>query len=682
MSATFTATLSAVSGRAVTVNYATANSSAVAPGDFSAATGSLSFAAGVTTQTVTVLVNGDELDENDENFFLNLSNALNASILDAQGLGTITDDDPLPSVAIGDVTVTEGDTGTVTASFNVTLAPASGRQVSVSYATADGTATASADYSATSGELTFAAGETTKQVTVPVHNDVLDEIDESFTVGLSSPVDATISDDLGLGTITDNDPLPALSINDVTVTEGDGGSINANFTVSLGAPSGRLVTVDYATANGTATAPADYQAGNGTVSFPAGQTAQQVSIQVNGDLLDEIDESFLVNLTNAPNAVITDPQGVGTITDNDPLPELAVNDVTVTEGDAGTVNANFTVSLNAPSGRPVSVAYATANGTAIAPADYTAIAGTVNLAAGQTSQQVSVAVNADLLDEDNEDFTINLSSPVDATIADPQGLGSITDNDPLPALSVNDVTVTEGNSGTTNAVFTVTLGAPSAPDRNRRLRDRGRERDVARRLRGSDRPADVRAGADDPHGHRAGQRRPRQRGHGDLLPQPLEPRQRNDRGPPGRRDDHRRRRRADALGQRRHGRRGQCGLGQRNLHGLADAGQRSDGQRRLLDARRDGDLAGRLHSRRRQPRLPARPDDADIHGARSTATCSTRSTRTSPSTSPIRSTRSSGTGTASARSPTTTRCRPWRSTTSPSPPRATPERSTRPSQSA
>ena len=104
---------------------------------------------------------------------------------------------------------------------------------------------------------------------------MLDEIDENFTVGLSSPVNATISDDLGLGTITDNDPLPALSINDVTVTEGDGGSINANFTVSLGAPSGRLVTVDYATANGTATAPADYQAGNGTVSFPAGQTASR-----------------------------------------------------------------------------------------------------------------------------------------------------------------------------------------------------------------------------------------------------------------------------------------------------------------------------------------------------------------------------------------------------------------------
>ena len=141
----------------MSVNYGTANNSAVAPGDFAAATGTLNFAAGVLTQTVTVSVNGDTLDEIDENFFLTLSNPSNATLLDFQGLGTITDDDPLPSVAIGDVTVTEGDTGTVTASFNVTLAPASGREVSVQYATADGTATAPADYSATSGGLTFAA---------------------------------------------------------------------------------------------------------------------------------------------------------------------------------------------------------------------------------------------------------------------------------------------------------------------------------------------------------------------------------------------------------------------------------------------------------------------------------------------------------------------------------------------
>src|SRR5688500_4599472 len=229
-SATFTVTLSAAETGTVTVDYATADGSAVAPGDYTAVPATtLTFAPGEVTQTVTVDVRGDVLDEDDETSFVNLTNAVGADLGDAQGLGTINDDDPLPSVAIGDVTVSEGDTGTVTASFAVTLALASGREVRVHYAAADGTATAPADYSATDGEIVFAAGETAKLVTVPVHGDLLDEIDETFTVVLSDPVNATLGDASGLGRITDDDPLPALSVNDVTVTEGNSGATNAVF---------------------------------------------------------------------------------------------------------------------------------------------------------------------------------------------------------------------------------------------------------------------------------------------------------------------------------------------------------------------------------------------------------------------------------------------------------------------
>ncbi len=99
-----------------------------------------------------------------------------------------------------------------------------------------------------------------------------------------------------------------------------------------------------------------------------------MTVPVVNDLLDEDDETFLVNLTNPQHATITDAQAQGTITDNDPTPALSVDDVTVAEGDSGTVAANFTVSLNVPSGRPVTVDYATANGTAIAPGDYVAAA--------------------------------------------------------------------------------------------------------------------------------------------------------------------------------------------------------------------------------------------------------------------------------------------------------------------
>ena len=457
VSATFDVSLSSASGRSVTVDYATANGTAVAPVDYLAASGTLTFAAGQTTKQVTVLVNGDLLDEANETFFLNLTNAANATIADGQGLGTITNDDGAPSLSVNDVTVTEGDSGATSATFTVTLAPASGQSVSVDFSTADGTATAPADYAATSGMLTFAPGQTTRTATVQVAGDTLDELDETFTVDLSNAINAAIADGTGLGTIVDDDPLPALSINDVTVTEPDAGTTNATFTVSLNAPSTRAISVSYATADGTATAPADYAAGAGSLTFAAGETSKQVTVLVNGDLLDEANETYFVNLSNPSNATIADGQGLGTITDDDPLPALSVNDVTVTEGNFGTTQATYTVSLNAPSGRAVSVDFATADQTATAPADYLAASGTVNFAAGQTSKQVAVLINGDLIDEVNETYALNLTNAVNATIADGQGTGTITDDDALPVLSVNDVTVTEGNSGTVSATFTVSL---------------------------------------------------------------------------------------------------------------------------------------------------------------------------------------------------------------------------------
>ena len=459
--ATFTVSLSAPSGRAVTVDYATADGTAQAPLDYLGTNGTLNFAPGETSKQVTVLVNGDLLDEGNETFLLNLTNPSNATISDGQGLGTITNDDGAPGLSVNDVTVTEGDSGTQNATFTVTLAPTSGQNVSVNYATADGTATAPADYAATSGTLTFAPGQATKTVTVQVVGDTLDELDETYTLNLSNAVNAAILDPTGLGTIVDNDPTPALSVNDATVTEPDTGTVNATFTVSLTAASSRSITVDYATANGTATAPADYTAGSGTLTFTPGQTSKTVTVPVVGDLLDEANETFFVNLTNPSNATIADAQGLGTITDNDPAPSLSINDVTVNEGDTGMLNANFTVTMSAVSGQNVSVDFATADGTATAPADYTATNGTLTFTPGQTTKTVTVQVKGDLLDEANETYFVNLTNPSNATIADGQGLGTITDDDPRPALSIDDVTVAEGNSGTVSATFTVTLAPVS-----------------------------------------------------------------------------------------------------------------------------------------------------------------------------------------------------------------------------
>jgi hypothetical protein len=185
-----------------------------------------------------------------------------------------------------------------------------------------------------SGQLTFLTGETTKTVTVDVNGDTLDEAVETFDVNVSNAVGATIADGTGIGTITEDDPPPALSIGGAPIAEGDGGTVDATFTVSLSSPSGRTVSVDYSTADGLATAPADYVPASSTLTFAAGETTKTVTVNVNGDTLDEANETFAVNLANASHATIVDAQGVGTITDDDPTPTLVITDTTVTEGDA------------------------------------------------------------------------------------------------------------------------------------------------------------------------------------------------------------------------------------------------------------------------------------------------------------------------------------------------------------
>src|SRR6185295_666429 len=265
-------------------------------------------------------------------------------------------------------------------------------------------------YASASGTLSFPRGTTTQTVTVAVVGDVLDEANETFLVNLANATNAAIADGQGLGTITDDDNPPVLSINDVTVTEGSSGTTNAVFTVSLDAPSGLPVSVDFATADGSATAPADYASASGTLSFPRGTTTQTVTVAVVGDVLDEANETFLVNLANATNASIGDGQGVGTITDDDNPPALSIADVTVTEGSSGTTNAVFTVSLDAPSGLPVTVDFATADGSATAPADYASASGTLSFPRGATTQTITVAVVGDVLDEANETFLVNLAN--------------------------------------------------------------------------------------------------------------------------------------------------------------------------------------------------------------------------------------------------------------------------------
>lgn len=224
-------------------------------------------------------------------------------------------------VSISDVITTEGDSNTTDGIFTVSLSAPSTQPVSVSYYTTGQSATSGVDYQAVSGRINFAPGVTTQTINVPVNGDTQVESDETFNVSLANPLNATISDGVGVATITNDDsPPPTLSINDLTINEESLAVASAVFTVRLSAASNQLVTVNYATADGTATAGSDYTAHNGGLFFAPGETIKRMFVQITRDTLDEPDETFFVFLSNPTNATISDGQGIGTILDNDPDP--------------------------------------------------------------------------------------------------------------------------------------------------------------------------------------------------------------------------------------------------------------------------------------------------------------------------------------------------------------------------
>jgi Tol biopolymer transport system component len=352
---------------------------------------------------------------------------------------------PLPTVDITDATVTEGNTATTDATFQVTLSQASAATVTVDYATADGTATAPDDYAATSGTLTFAPGETAKTVVVAVVGDTLVEPNETLTVTLSAPTDATLGHSTATGTVVNDDTppaLPSLAIADTAVAEGNTGRTNATFQVTLSQASAATVTVGYATADGTAKEPRDYAATRGILTFAPGETAKTVVVAVEGDTLVEADDTFTVSLSAPTNATLGDGTATCTIIDEDairPPVAISISDaIAVTEGSQGKGgrDAVFAVSLSRPVATAVTVHYATADGTAVAPADYRAVSGTLVFTGRDRRQEIRVPIVRDDVHEQNETFTVLLSNPVGAEIADGSAIGTIVDDTLVPTADL------------------------------------------------------------------------------------------------------------------------------------------------------------------------------------------------------------------------------------------------------
>ena len=484
----------------------------------------------------------------------------------------------VPTISVGDASVSEGNSGTSQLAFTVTLSQAATGPVTVHYSTGNGTATAGSDYTAVSGTLTFAAGETSKTISVPIAGDTVVEANETLSIALSSPSGATIAHGSATGTIINDDVapppppatggaaldyavdsnwgsgftgamtvtagsgglngwtvafdasatitsiwnaqivshvgnhyvvsnaawngqvaggqavsfgfqatpgsagttasgftingvaaghdpvtpppvLPTLAVADSSVTEGNSGTSDLAFTVTLSAAAASPVTVAYATANGTATAGSDYAASAGTLTFAAGETSKVVHVQVTGDTTVEANETLTLNLSSPNGATLAHGTATGTIVNDDtaPLPTLSVGDSSFAEGSAAAPgHGSFTVSLSSAATAPVTVHFATADGTATAGSDYVAQSGTLTFAAGETQKTITVAAIGDSTVEANESFTVTLASPTGATIAHGTGSGTIVNDDtapppPPPTLSISDTSVVEGNPGGTAA---------------------------------------------------------------------------------------------------------------------------------------------------------------------------------------------------------------------------------------
>ena len=330
-----------------------------------------------------------------------------------------------PAVSIADAAVAEGDSGTSGAVFAVTLSKASEETVTVAYATADGTAVAGEDYLAASGTLTFAPGTTSQQVVVTVTGDSAVEADETFTVGLSNPVGARLAAVSATATITNDD-----------VAASD--DVAANDDVSA-SPAGTTTAITWAWGDRSVL---EFDPGADKLDFGwMGPGNFDVSEDSGSTVIAIVDNNQSYTLRGLAlarmqvgNILARDARTIGKwqglIADaqvGDPAVSIA--DAAVAEGDSGTSGAVFAVTLSKASEETVTVAYATADGTAVAGEDYLAASGTLTFAPGTTSQQVVVTVTGDSAVEADETFTVGLSNPVGARLAAVSATATITNDD-------------------------------------------------------------------------------------------------------------------------------------------------------------------------------------------------------------------------------------------------------------
>ena len=478
---TFTVTRAGNTSGAASANWAVSGSGAnpADATDFTGAalpTGTVSFAAGETSKTLTVNVAGDTTAETDETFAVTLSApSTGVTLATAAATATILNDDVSSSYAITATTVTrvEGQSGSGNAVFTVTRSGDTTAAQTLSWVVAGSGASPAdaADFGGVlpSGTITFAAGVTSRNIAVPVSGDTLVEADETFTVTLSgAPAGATITRAVGNGIIRNDDAALSITGPAAAVAEGHSGSTAVTFTVArVGDTTGAATAAWAVTGSGASPADAaDFTGGvlpSGTVSFAAGETSKTVTVNVAGDTAVEQDEGFTVTLsTPSVGTVIGTAAAAAVIRNDDAALSIAGPASAVAEGNSGSTAVSFTVTRAGDASGAASATWAvTGSGAnpAVA-ADFTGAAlpsGTVSFAAGETSKVVTVNVAGDTVVEQDEGFAVTLSSPsVGAVIATASATAVIRNDDATLAISGPAGAVAEGNSGSTAVTFTVT----------------------------------------------------------------------------------------------------------------------------------------------------------------------------------------------------------------------------------
>ena len=436
----FVVTLAPPAAWMVTVDYATSDGTATAGSDYTYTSGTLTFTANETTKTVSVPVIDDMVEDTPETLTLQLSNAVppytgdgvwgseeaGVLIADPVATGTIrnTEDQAEPrAVSVSDASAAEGDSVV----FTVSLSATSSQQVTVEYATSDGTAVAGSDFTAESGTLTFGANETSKTVSVATTDDSVDEENETFTLTLSSPTNATLGDATATGTINDND----VATTPLTASFSDMPASHTGEDFTFGLAFSEEVEVSYVTLRDTA-----FAVTGGEVR--RAQRQQQGSNQAWNITVEPTSANDTVTITlpettdcDASDAICTDDgrplsHSLSSVVAGPVIiPTVSVSDASAAEGDV----VAFAVSLSATSSQQVTVEYATSDGTATGGVDYTATSGTLTFVANDPTKTVNVATTDDSVDEANETFTLTLSSPANATLGDATATGTINDND-------------------------------------------------------------------------------------------------------------------------------------------------------------------------------------------------------------------------------------------------------------